>query len=320
MTSKLLKLPLLKKQNNILSLLPINYIQAATSENTRKAYRYDIQHFIFWGGLLPTTPDILVRYLHEYADKLNSRTLKRRLTAISRWHIYQGFSDPTQNPIVKKTMIGIKNIHGKPRDKAPAIQLEQLELMINHLNLDNSLIAIRNNALLQLGFFGAFRRSELVSIRYEDLSFVPEGIEILIPRSKTDQAGEGQICAIPYGFGKLCPVNAIKSWCEKANISSGYVFRAIIKNKVLEEKPLNPQSVSLIIKELAKDTHLPNAEKYSGHSLRRGFATVASKKKASFVSIMRQGRWKHEGTVLSYIEETQRFEDNAATTILTVPT
>ncbi|MBS0357724.1 MAG: hypothetical protein JSS53_00420 [Proteobacteria bacterium] len=205
-----LQLLFLEKQNNIASSFPINYIQAATSENTRKAYRYDIQYFMFWGGLLPTTPDILVRYLHEYADKLNSRTLKRRLTAISRWHIYQGFSDPTQNPIVKKTMTGIKNIHGKPKDKAPAIQLEQLESMVNHLNLDNSLIATRNNALLQLEFFGAFRRRELVSIRYEDLFFVLEGIEILIPRSKTDQAGEAQICAIPYGFGKLCPVNAIK--------------------------------------------------------------------------------------------------------------
>lgn len=150
--------------------------------------------------------------------------------------------------------------------------------------------------------------------------FVPEGMEILIPRSKTDQSGEGQICAIPYGDDNLCPVAALKIWCEKADIQSGFVFRAIDKHDNLSESPLSTQSVSLIIKSIAIPCGFPNARQLSSHSLRRGFATTASRKGAPFVAIMRHGRWRHEGTVLGYIEEGQRFHENAAKWILTKQT
>lgn len=288
------------------------YIQAATSQNTRKAYRQDVQHFIAWGGLLPATPDIIVRYLHEHAETLNPRTLSRRLTALKHWHVYQEFSDPTIHPLVRKILTGIQNIHGRPKEKAPAVTIEQLTLMVRYLKQQDTLQAWRNNALLQVGFFGAFRRSELANIQWEHITFVAEGMEILIPRSKGDQRGEGQVCALPYGDTALCPVTALKTWCEKSYIESGFIFRAINRHEQINPAPLTPDGVSLIIKAIAVECQLPHAEKMSGHSLRRGFATETSKKGAPFVSIMRHGRWKHEKTVLGYIEEGQRFLENAA--------
>jgi len=66
-----------------------------------------------------------------------------------------------------------------------------------------------------------------------------------------------------------------------------------------------------MIKREAVRCQFENADKYSSHSLRRGLATSASAAGASFKSIMRQGRWRHEGTVLEYIEEGQQFQDNA---------
>jgi site-specific recombinase XerD len=288
------------------------YIQAATSQNTRRAYRHDVQHFIIWGGLLPTTPDVIVRYLHEHADTLNPRTLSRRLTGLKQWHAYQGFSDPTLHPLVRKTLTGIQNVHGRPKEKAPAITTEQLALLVRYFKQQDTLQAWRNNALLQVGFFGAFRRSELVNIQWEHITFVQEGMEILIPRSKGDQGGEGQVCAIPYGDETLCAVAALKIWSVKANIKSGFIFRAINRHEHVNDAALTPDSVGLIIKTIAIECKLPCAEKMSGHSLRRGFATETSKNGASFVSIMRHGRWKHEKTVLGYIEEGQRFIENAA--------
>lgn len=80
-----------------------------------------------------------------------------------------------------------------------------------------------------MGFFGAFRRCELVGITWEAIHFVSEGIEILIPRSKTEQAGEGQCCAIPYGDHLLCPVTALTVWREQSHRHSGAVFRQITK-------------------------------------------------------------------------------------------
>jgi site-specific recombinase XerD len=293
------------------------YIHAATSDNTRRAYRQDIRHFILWGGKLPATTDVIVKYLHMQADILNARTLARRLIALKNWHVLQGFSDPTDHPLVKKTLSGIKHIHGKPKEKAPALTIEQLRQMVTFLKAEDSLIALRNCALLQVGFFGAFRRSELVSIKWEHIIFMPEGMEILIPRSKTDQSGEGQVCAIPYGDDLLCPVKALKIWGEKADIQAGFTFRAIDRHDHISALPLSMQSVNLIIKSIAKACQLSNADQFSSHSLRRGFATTASRKGAPFISIMRHGRWRHEGTVLGYIEEGQRFLENAAKIILT---
>ena len=291
------------------------YIEAATSDNTRKAYRQDIRHFYSWGGVLPTTPDLVISYLQHYAPTLNSRTLVRRLTALKNWHVLQGFLDPTAHPLVSKTLTGIKNVHGCPKEKALALTIDTLSTMVAFLKAKNRLIDWRNSALLQIGFFGAFRRSELTSIQFEDLNFVEEGVEILIKHSKTEQTGEGQVCAIPYGDEILCPPTTLKIWCEKANIQKGAVFRSIGKGNVLPEA-ISTNYFSKILKNIARSCSLANSEKYSGHSLRRGFATIASQQGITLSSIMQHGRWKHSDTALGYMEEGRRFESNAAGILL----
>ena len=293
-----------------------DYVHAATSANTRKAYQADIRHFLQSLRVLPATTELILDYLHDYATTLNPRTLTRRLTALKQWHILQGHPDPTSHALVHKTLSGIRNVHGKPKDKAPAITLESLTQMIIHLKKTNRLIDCRNNALLQLGFFGAFRRSEVVTLTWHNIHFVPEGIEILLPRSKTDQAGEGQTCAIPYGDNVLCPVSALLAWQERSQCSTGPIFRQLIRNQQLKPAAIKPQHLNIIIKNIARASQLPNADDYSSHSLRRGFATEASKNGAPFGSIMRQGRWRHEGTVLGYIDEGKRFDQNAAGLLL----
>lgn len=300
-----------------LSLQTQQYLQAATSSNTRKAYQADVRHFMAWGGLLPTTPDVLIQYLTSQAAQLNPRTLTRRLTALKHWHVYQGFADPTAHPTVRKTLAGIKQIHGKPKVKALPLTLETLTVLTAYLQNGGQLMDWRNNALLQVGFFGAFRRSELTSLRIEHIRFVPEGMEILIPRSKTDQHGEGQWCAIPYGNQQVCPVRAVQHWLEKAQLQQGPLFRRLTKHGAIADEALRPGQVNRILQALAKACQLPEAERYSSHSFRRGFATTASQKGAPFGAIMRQGRWRHESTVLGYMEEGKRFEANAASFILT---
>lgn len=168
---------------------------------------------------------------------------------------------------------------------------------------------------MQLGFFGAFRRSELIAIKWEDVTFSKEGIEIVIPRSKTDQSGEGQVCAIPNGNDAVCAVHALKQWQEYSGLTEGFIFRGISKSENILTHAIKTNQVNLIIKQIARDCNLENADDYSTHSLRRGFATEAAKHNAPFQSIIRQGRWKHEGTVLGYIEEGKRFDDNAINAI-----
>ena len=167
-----------------------------------------------------------------------------------------------------------------------------------------------------MGFLGAFRRSELVAIQVSNIQWSKEGIEILIPHSKTDQQNTGQYCAIPNGNEKLCAVTALKTWLENANIQSGLIFRHIYKGNKIGDNGLIAGSVNDILKKHARAAEIENAEDFSSHSMRRGLATTASRDGVSIPAIMRQGRWKQVDTVMEYIEAAQRFEENAAGQVL----
>lgn len=298
------------------TLINNQYIAAATSPNTRKAYQSDIKHFEQWGGKLPAAPEIVILYLQQFAGQLNVRTLSRRLTAIKNWHIYQGFSDPTAHPAVGKTMSGISRIHGKCKQKAYPLLPEDLFRIMNSLQASNTLVNLRDAALLAIGYFGALRRSELVAIHVEHITWDKQGIELLIPQSKTDQHHEGQLCAIPYGKQPNCAVSLLRAWIDLAAIKTGPVFRRIFKNGNLAGEALTPLSVNHILQKHASAFGLPYADKLSSHSLRRGLASSAARSGANLSAIMRQGRWKQVNTVMEYIEASNRFTDNAALIVM----
>lgn len=292
------------------------YQIAATSDNTRRAYQADIRHYETWGGQLPATTEAILRYLHAFADTLNPRTLSRHVTALKQWHRYQHFPDPTETLIVGKTLTGIARVHGKPKGKAPPLLPEHLIKIVENLLTQATLAACRDNALLQVGFLGAFRRSELVAIKVEDIDWQPAGVEILITKSKTDQLNSGQYCVIPNGNEQLCAIRALKIWLEKANIKEGFVFRRIHRGDKTSELSITPDAVNEILKKHAVAAGIEKGRNFSSHSMRRGLATTASRDGVSLPAIMRQGRWKQVSTVMEYIESAQRFEENAADQVL----
>lgn len=297
------------------------FIAAATSENTRRAYRSAIRHFQTWGGELPCTSETILRYLLSYADQLNPSTLALRLTALSQWHLFQGFADPTHDAQLRKTWRGIVRLQGKPKKKAKALTLEDIEKMAYSFVEKQDLLSLRNKALVQIAFFGAFRRSELVAIRVEDIEWEQNGIVVTLPRSKTDQDGQGITKAIPYGAEKslICPVSALKQWLTASHITQGTVFRSISRWGTVSNKGLYESSVNNILVKCAQQAGLSHAHQLSSHSFRRGLATSAYRAGAKFQDIKRQGGWRHDGTVHGYIEEASLFEENAAMTLLRTP-
>ncbi|MDY7574609.1 site-specific integrase [Actimicrobium sp. CCI2.3] len=292
------------------------FLAAATSDNTRRTYRAAIRHFLLWGGVLPADESVVIRYLLAHADSLNPRTLALKMTALSQWHRHQGFPDAASTPTVRKTLTGIGRLHGKPKQKAKALSLEGLERIVTHLASLPSLTARRDSALLQLGFFGGYRRSELVSLRVEDLAWETEGLVITLARSKTDQQGEGIIKAIPFGEELCCPVSALRDWLTRAGITTGPLFRPVSKWQTLGAGALHAGSVNTILAQCATLAGLAAGHEFSSHSLRRGMATSAHRAGADFQDIKRQGGWLHDGTVQGYIEEAGRFESNAAGSLL----
>lgn len=293
-----------------------HFLAAATSDNTRRSYRSAIRHFQSWGGVLPCDEATVIRYLLTFAEALNPRTLSLRLTALSQWHCYQGFSDPVATATVRKTLRGIERVHGRPRQKAKALLLEDLDRIVAHLSAVAGLAALRDSALLQVGYFGAFRRSELVALDVRYLHWEREGLRITLPRSKTDQEGQGLGKAIPYGDSICCPAKALRSWLDAAQIEQGPLFRRISRWGVVGDTALNVGGVNAILAARAKEADLPHAPDMSSHSLRRGLATSAHRAGAGFLEIKRQGGWRHDGTVQGYIEEAGAFEENAAGSLL----
>jgi integrase len=289
------------------------YIAAGTSENTRKTYRSAARQFENWGGRLPTDSQTVLKYLIDNSERLNVRTLSLHLTAISKWHTYQGFSDPTNDRVVRKTLDGMKRIHGKPKRKAKALTLENILSMLTYLEQqDDDLKNKRDIALILICYFGAFRRSELVALKTEYLQWEAEGVVFTMPRSKTDQTGEGMTRVIPYGSGDICAVRALRCWLNTANITSGPLFRSINRWGKLGGKPLRPATVNDIVKSLGKDCGFDFVPELSSHSFRRGLSTSAARENLSFEQIKKQGGWKSDTTVRGYIDEGRQFKDNVA--------
>lgn len=255
-----------------------------------------------------------MRYLLARAESLNPRTLDLHLTAISQWHHYQGISDPVRDPLVRKTIDGIRRSHGRPKQKAKALRLEHIAQMANYLkSLPDSKKIRRDTALVLTGFFGAFRRSELVSIQVSDLVWEPEGLIIRLPRSKTDQQATGLVRALPFGENSsCCPANAIQMWMEAADIVTGPLFRPVNRWDQVQSKHLNPGAINNLLKSLGTACQFDFVPELSSHSFRRGLSTSAARERVDFELIKKQGGWRNDATVWEYIEEGQQFSHNAS--------
>jgi len=209
----------------------MEYISQAKSDNTKKSYRADWQDFInYCKGIgteyLPATIDTTANYLTQLAEHAKVSTITRRISAISQAHQSAGFTSPTHELPVRALMSGIRRAKGTAQEGKTPILVNDIQAMI--AMLPDNLLGTRDKALLLLGFTGAFRRSELVSLNTEDLAFSREGLTVLLRKSKTDQDGQGLKKGIPYCIDSVaCPVHAIQDWLHASSISTGALFRAI---------------------------------------------------------------------------------------------
>ena len=196
--------------------------------------------------------------------------------------------------------MGIKRKMGVKQTSKKPILINDLKLIINAINKDkNEYKKLQNKALILIGFAGGFRRSELVSIEYEDIEFVNEGVKILVQRSKTDQTGIGMMKAIPYFQNKIyCPVTSLRDWISHSKISDGKIFK------------ISDRTVALTIQKYALLAGLDKT-KYAGHSLRSGFATSTAEIGADERSIMAMTGHKTTQMVRRYIQEANLFKYNA---------
>lgn len=292
------------------------YARQAKAENTLRAYRSDWAHFEEWcsrQGLapLPAAPATVALYITALAEAGRTvSTIRRRLASISAVHQAAGHQSPTQDMQVKTIWAGIRRAKGTAQRQVAPVVTEHLRAIVGALQLD-TLAGLRDRALLLVGFIGAFRRSELVGLNVEDLTPTAEGFVVTLRRSKTDQEGEGETKAIPYGANaETCPARALRAWLDAAGITSGPVFRAVNRHGQVSAGRLSDRAVALIVKRSVEAVGL-DASRFSGHSLRAGFATAAARAGASERDIARVTHHKSDRVLRRYIRDAQVF-DNAA--------
>jgi integrase len=198
-----------------------------------------------------------------------------------------------------------------PMQKAPVVDQKPVALLEA---AGDGLAGDRDRALLSLGWFGAFRRAELVSLDAGDVVRGDEGLVVTLRRSKADQEGRGAIKGIgsrlprfrPCAPCARSPAGSRPPGSQKGRSSGGSIGTGTSR-----ASGCIPRALARIVKRCAERAGL-DPEKFAGHSLRAGFATTAAKRGKSLDAIMRQTLHRSERVARTYIRHAKLFDDNAA--------
>lgn len=293
------------------------YARNAYASNTIRAYRSDWQKFALWGEenslpTLPSTPAVIGTYVSFLADSgTKLSTIRRHLSTIHKAHDLQELESPVKSGKVSAIMKGIAREHGSQHSQKKALSTKMVKEWIDLLPDD--LASLRDKTIVLLGFAGALRRSEIVALTVDDVRFTQEGMVLKVRSSKTDQEGEGELVALPFGANEeYCPVHTLRKWIDEAEISEGPLLRSFWKgNRKIRSNPMSSKAVAVIVKQMVLQLGKDPSE-FSGHSLRAGHATEAIRQGASERVAMNQGRWKSRIVFRRYVREGNLFRENSA--------
>lgn len=305
---------------------PVVFSSAAAS-NTRLAYEKGWVRFTAYcagehiDDPFEASPDAVARFLVHCATRprstngvpLSMGTVVLYNSAITKRYTDAGKTSPTHHPLVRATLKGLARIKGTVPRQVKALRQEHIQAMI--ARCPDSVIGIRDSALLALGFAAALRRSELCGLSVDDVTVLPRTLDhprrmlLTIRRSKTDQAGNGQTIPIPEGR-LIRPIHRVQTWLSASGITHGPLFRAMKRGGSVREGPLHPSDVPRLVKHYAALIGLDPRE-VSGHSLRAGFVTSAAAHRARIDKIMAITRHTNPTTVMKYIRDAEAFTDHA---------
>ena len=297
---------------------PAWYAARATAENTYKAYRSSLRDFVAWAGMsypLPATPEMVASYLTDRAQRYAAKTLDQRLNALSFIHRVLDYPDPTRDAFVRQVMKGIRRVKAEEGDRenqAPAFSLEQFRAMLDSMGTE--LRDLRDRAYLLMGLFGGFRQSELTALTVDRLQRFPEGLIIPMGVVKQDQEARHRYTkAIPYVAEEAyCPVRALDTWLYEAGIDEGPLFRSVDRHGNVGERALSHTATNDIIKKWAARAGLPDAARYSGHSLRASFVTILREMGVPDAQIARQTHHRNLQMMNTYDRPQDAFRGNPA--------
>jgi integrase len=255
-----------------------NYAAEASTERTRMARKRDWDSFEAWCTALrlralPADVDTVRCYLaHLVQLGRKASTIRRARCSIGLKHEQESLPRPDCTARTRQVERGIARVHGGRELGATPVLQHDLERLVQELN--DSPRAVRDRAILLLGFAGAFRTSELVSLHVEDLTFKADAVIVRVRRAKEDQLAHGRATRIPRGTRpQTCPILALEQWLERVGRpASGPLFRRI-DGDCVRAAAMGERAASRAVQRAVARVGLVG--KYSSHSLRAGLCTSA---------------------------------------------
>ncbi|MBL8049554.1 MAG: tyrosine-type recombinase/integrase [Chthonomonas sp.] len=292
----------------------VDYARRSRAESTLRAYSCDWKHFTAFctaHGLvvLPCHESTVAAYIANLAETHRPSTIQRRLSSISTAHRAAGHASPTKSELVRSTLLGVKRANGTAKRQVIPVRVRHIREGVDLMRSDTK--GIRDRAILLVGYAGALRRSEVVGLDVNDISFVEEGLVLTLRTSKTDHTSAGVKIAIQRGSRTdTCPVNAMRNWLQVSEISSGAVFRPIAKGGRIQDSRLTDQVVCQVLKQFARLVGLDDAL-VGGHSCRAGLITDAFSVGAAQAVIAKHSRHR-SNSINDYLREATMFDQNVS--------
>lgn len=319
------------------------YYDAGVSANTTKAMEAMYIDFVRkWGGTLPATPDMVIRYMIDRAkdNEHAVSTIFNRVSMLARWHRDNRQIDPTKDALVKRFKKGIAAKHRKKVKQARPIEIGALQAVVDANDRLRSqalrsgdfarvMRCSRDKALILLAFWRGFRSSELSDLRIENTTLLPNvELSMFLPQAKTVSSEEGATFTVP-ALIELCPVRAFDEYLAdtafryekltdrtghwqkesrpmKPRLSNGPVFRSIKLDGQLSDKAICPTSIQRILISNYKRAGLDPAG-ITSHSARRGFAHWAMDNGWHLSALMQYVGWKSVTSAVKYTPSAAQF-------------
>ena len=278
-------------------------LDGAYAPATLRSYFACFAAFEYWAlergySPLPARPSLVAAYIQSTSHDLKPSTLRNRVCAIRKIHLLTGHDDPTYGELVNLAMRRVRRkMIARPR-QAKGITPELLRDIINQQ--PESILGIRNRALLHVGYDILARRSEITALKITDLEFMGDGTaKVIVRRSKADPYGVGRSAHISKGCTEI-----LKKWIDHRNTNADWLFQPVYKGVAIP-RSISCTTVKRLIKNSLKEMGIEDADAYSGHSLRVGAAQELLRRGHTTSAIMRAGGWKSVNVLARYLEEAE---------------
>lgn len=315
-------------------------VAAGTADATRSAYSRDWDAFTAWCAEadftpMPTAADTITEYVTHLTTTLRARTgkpykpatIERAIAAIRTAHAAADVPIPSTKG-ARMVLRGYRGRLAVAKDpaartkKAAAAVPSALRAMLAGVDR-TTLAGKRDAALVLFGFAVAGRSSEIASTDITDIIRAEHGLDTSVYRRKIKAFTDN---AILYGTDpSTCPVRAVLNYIEALAAEGradgplfiridrhGRVAPPLLRLGVPIGDPsgrMTPEAVGDVVARLADRAGLDG--QWSGHSLRRGFATAARRAGHDKIRTARVGGWADDSKALDgYMEDADRVKDS----------